>query len=128
MPTLRFEKSNQSAHGSAPSSTVGEGGRLKRFPLDDGVPGETALQRVRIRHRVPEQEVLGYWISRTEHRYSKLRQRSRPRQGCGRTRPPAGLQLKDFVGSVERLAWARDHGCLMDTTVVLPSSHGQLDV
>ena len=27
------------------------------------------------------------------------------------------LQLKDFVGSVERLAWARDHGCPMDTTV-----------
>ena len=39
------------------------------------------------------------------------------------------LQLKDFVGSVERLAWARDHGCPMDTTVCATVAlHGQLDV
>ena len=39
------------------------------------------------------------------------------------------LQLKDFVGSVERLAWARDHGCPMDTTVCATIAlYGQLDV
>ena len=49
-----------------------------------------------------------------------------PRAGKGGAVP---LKIEDFLGSVERLAWAKDNGCRWDENVcALLAARGQLDV
>ena len=133
MPTTAetARKSNQSAHGSASSFyRWEEGGEFETFPRRWAYPEKAALQRCSVRHRVPEAGGARPAGSRGPSIVAKpaeaVATSSRMRVGPVHQRAAAA---EGFVGSVERLAWARDHGCPMDTTVCATVAlHGQLDV